>query len=210
MPYAPRTVLTTPEAVSRFPKLTAPDHKFSDAGTYSVALIFDPADPEHAAFLDRVESARVASVAAAQAEMKGKAKVKEADSPIRPELDDQQEETGRKVVNFKMSATLTRKDGTTIQRKPDIFDAKGTRLATPPEIWGGSLLRVACEVSSYMVPALGAGISLRLKAVQILELVSGSRNAAGYGFAAKDDGFVAADASPSDTAKTEESGNGDF
>ena len=41
-------------------------------------------------------------------------------------------------------------------------------------IWGGSLMKVAYQLIPYNSPAIGAGVSARLKAVQITKLVEGS------------------------------------
>ena len=40
-------------------------------------------------------------------------------------------------------------------------------------IWGGTKMRVAYELVPYYAPMIGAGITARLKAVQVIELVEG-------------------------------------
>ena len=40
-------------------------------------------------------------------------------------------------------------------------------------IWGGSLGKIAYQLVPYYVPAIGAGVSARLKAAQIIKLVEG-------------------------------------
>lgn len=53
------------------------------------------------------------------------------------------------------------------------------------EVWNGSVIKVNGILFPY-VAANGAGISLKLNAVQILELVSSGNGAGGYGFEEED------------------------
>lgn len=107
-----------------------------------------------------------------------------------------EEPTGFVLFKFAMKASGTRKkDGTAWSMRPSVFDSKGKALPKVPDIWGGSEGYVSCEASPYFIPGTGAaGVSLRLKAVQLVKLVQGGqRDAAGYGFAAQDDGFDASE-----------------
>ena len=58
-------------------------------------------------------------------------------------------------------------------QRPALFDAKKNPIPAGQSIWGGSLMKVAYQLIPYNTPMLGAGISARLKAVQILKLVEG-------------------------------------
>lgn len=112
------------------------------------------------------------------------------------EFDKETEEaTGFVLFKFSMKASGKRKDNTAWSQKPTIFDSKGVRIAQPPQIWGGSEGKVSFEAAPYFIPGTGAaGVALRLKAVQLLKLVSGGeRSASEYGFAAEDDGFDASE-----------------
>lgn len=114
-------------------------------------------------------------------------KVKEGSLPYR--IDD---ETGEYIIKYKMKAQFQYK-GKTITQRPTLFDAKKTKLAEDTKIGGGSVIRVAAEVNPYYTPALGAGISLRLKGVQVLELRTyGESSADSLGFDSED-GFEAED-----------------
>ena len=107
-----------------------------------------------------------------------------------------EEPTGFTLFKFAMKAGGLRKsDQTPWSQKPMIFDSKGVRLPSPPDIWGGSEGLISFEADTYFIPGTGAaGVSMRLKAVQLVKLVQGGqRDAAGFGFAAQDDGFDAAD-----------------
>lgn len=102
-----------------------------------------------------------------------------------------EEPTGFVLFKLSMKASGTRKDGTAWSAKPTVFDSKGKAISPVPEIWGGSEGYVSVEANPYFIPGTGAaGVSLRMKAVQLMKLVQGGqRDAAGFGFAAQDDGF---------------------
>ena len=107
-----------------------------------------------------------------------------------------EEPTGYTLIKFAMKAGGVRKDDNSLwSQKPAVFDSKGKRLEKVPEIWGGSEGKVSVEANHYFIPGTGAaGVSLRLKAVQLLKLVQGdSRDASGYGFGVEDDGFDASE-----------------
>lgn len=181
--------ITTPAGVAQYPKLNTPDTKYKANGEYSTKLVLK-AD-EAAPIIEKYEEVLAAFVADTKAELmkgngKDKAKAKAlkiaADKPYKPEFDDEGEETGNVVFNFKMPATIPRKDKPTLVLTPDIFSASGKKLETPPEIWGGSVLRASVQLRPFDAP-IGLGVSMRLLAVQIIELKSaGSRDASAYGF----------------------------
>jgi hypothetical protein len=54
--------------------------------------------------------------------------------------------------------------------KPAIFDAKGKLIKKVPEIWGGSVVKVAFDVGGTYVKNSKVGFKLYMTAVQILEL----------------------------------------
>lgn len=112
--------------------------------------------------------------------------------PYYNELDDEGQETGRVIFKFKMKAKVNTKDGRTIEMSPKLFDAQGTLMTDVDSIWGGSTLRISSDLVPYYVAAVGAGVSMRLKAVQIIELKTGGggADAANYGFEATE-GFTA-------------------
>jgi hypothetical protein len=73
-----------------------------------------------------------------------------------------------------------------------LFDAKGKPLSKDIKIGGGSKMKVSYEILPYYTAIAGAGISLRLKAVQVIDLVEYSSGGSGesYGFG-KEDGYEA-------------------
>ena len=195
--------VTTPVGTAIYPKLNTPDTKFKALGEYSVKLKLTAEEAQP--IIDKYEAAVAAYFEEVKAELmkgdgKDKAKAKAlklaADKPYKPEFDDEGEETGNVVFNFKMPARIARDGKEDIVLAPDVFDAQGKKLAKVPEVWGGSRLRVSGQLRPFNAP-IGVGVSLRLAAVQIIELRSGgARDASGYGFGAEEGGFSADEAQP--------------
>lgn len=179
---APRFV--SPKGAASYPYLTKPDTKFNPDGDYKVNLIVQAEDAAQA--IELLTKEHEASVAKAKAENKGK-RVKEGELPF-IENDD-----GTVTFKFKLKAKVTPKKGDPFEQKPALFDAKGKPLTGEPKIGGGSTIKVSYEIIPYFTAIAGAGVSLRLKAVQILELkeFGGGGNAEGYGFGEEEGGFEA-------------------
>jgi hypothetical protein len=203
----PKSVnVLTPAGIAIFPKLNTPDTKFKAMGEYSVKLLLSAEDAQP--IIDAYEKELATYFEAVKEELmkgdgKSKAKAKAlklaADKPFKPEVDDNGDDTGNMVVNFKMPARIAREGKEDIVLRPDVFDAQGKKVVKVPEIWGGSKLRVSGQLRPFNAP-IGVGVSLRLQAVQIIELRSGgSRDAAGYGFGAEEGGFSAEDAPAAST-----------
>ncbi len=213
----------TPAGISIFPKLNTPDTKYKPLGEYATKLKFtaeeaQPLIEEFEADLAKYfEEVQEELKAEAERDPKNKAKTMAklkglkfaADKPYKPELDDEGEETGNIVFNYKMPARVAREGKPDLVLKPDFFDANGKKLAVAPEIWGGSKLAVAYELRPFNTN-IGVGMSLRLQAVQIIELrQGGQRDAAGYGFGAVAGGYEASDEAPQsdDQGSSEDSGS---
>ncbi len=193
----------TPKGTAIYPWLHKADTRFNSDGEYHVKLRL-PADAEIKVddemvdLQEYLEEAVVESFAKAKKEAGSPAKakkVKKADLPIGSHEDDEGNETGDVLYNFKMRAVVKPKEGEPWTQKPRIFDAKGTALELK-SLFGGSELKVAFQVIPFYTALVGAGISLRLKAVQVLHLVEGDGGTAkSYGFDEDEDGFEAPDTS---------------
>jgi hypothetical protein len=176
---------TSPVGIAQYPYLNKPDTKFNPEGEYKVNLEINAEDAtDICTFLDEQLAA---SIAKAKKENPGK-KIKEGSAGY--ELN---EETGKVVVKFKLKAKVTTKSGDSWDQKPVIFDAKGKPLVAAPNIGGGTKMKVAYEVIPYFTAIAGAGVSLRVKAVQVIDLVEfkGGADAGAYGFG-EEDGYEAA------------------
>lgn len=122
---------------------------------------------------------------------KGKA-IKQANLPYENEVVESKE-TGNIEFKFKRKAQIIASDGKVIPFKVAIFDSAGKPLIDT-NVWSGSKMKVSAELMPWYTAMAGAGVSLRLRAVQITELVEGGAGSAeGYGFDKVDGGFVAAE-----------------
>lgn len=178
------TRYVTPKGTAQYPYLTKPDTKFNPDGEYKISLELDAADAsEIMSFLDE-QLAK--SIASAKEENKGK-KIKQGDAPYSVN-----EDTGKVTVRFKLKAKVTPKNGDPFEQKVALFDAKGQPLGSKANIGGGSKVKVAYELIPYYTAIAGAGVSLRLRAVQVIDLVEYSSGGAGtFGFG-EEDGYEAA------------------
>jgi len=192
--------ITSPKGIAKYPWLSRPDTQFNTDGVYKVNLLI-PADEasELCATLDAAADEAV-KIARAAAKSPAIAKMVKRAEPYTPALDDQGEDTGNIEFKFKMNAKVTFKDGTVKPMKPFFFDAKGKPLAVCPNVYGGSGLKVNFSPAPYFAAASKtAGVSLRINAIQIIDLVtSGGGNASGFGFAEEADGFDGASMAPAE------------
>ena len=160
-----------------YPHLNKPDVKFNENGEYKVNLKI----PEDKAkgMIAIYEKAIQDSISEAEAKLNGK-KVKLAPKPYSIE-------NGQAVFKYKMKATgINRKTKEPFSQRPALFDAKKNPLnPSSCNIWGGSKMKIAYVLRSYYSPALGAGVTAQLKAVQIIELVEGKQ----LDLFAKEDGY---------------------
>ena len=202
------SVLLTPRGTAVFPSLTVPDTKFKTEGEYSVKLSLDPNDDAVSALVAELEKRRDELFEAFKAEelekagdAKRKLKSKELEkwdvAPVfTDELDKDGEETGRITINFKMKASGTTKAGKKWSQKPTIFDAKGKKMDNPPDIYGGSTLRVSFEtIAGPVQSAKTFYLSNRMLAVKLLALVArGGYSADSLGMGEEEDGYEADEA----------------
>lgn len=163
-------IIVTPKGELKYPHLTKPDTKFDKDGVYRTVLK-TPYNDEAKDFARKLEE-----LVDEYAHQTGK-KTKRAPLPFKIN-----EEDGTLEVTLKCKAKGIRSDGTTWEQKPIIFDSKGTPFEPSGVIWGGTEAKVSFSPSLYSVAAIGTGISLRLKAVQIINLVQGGNSSDTYGF----------------------------
>lgn len=185
-------LLKTPAGTAIWPKLTKPDTKFNADGEYSVKLAIPSEEAQD--LIAQLDKLYEQSQEIAKEKNPGK-KIKQAAKPYTVEEDDQGNETGNVILSFKCKAKLTSKDGSTFANAPKLFDSKNKEFPKDEDIWGGSTLRIAFNAIPYYTGMVGAGVSLRLKAVQVLNLVSGGGgDGSSYGFG-EEEGYVAPAAS---------------
>ena len=147
-----------------YPHLNKPDVRFSEAGEYKVTLKVAKSDAT--AMLKLYNSAIEDALKLAEQNHKGKG-IKNAPKPFT-------EEDKFVFFKFKMKATgVNQKTKEKFSQIPQLFDAKKNPIPLSTIIWGGSKMRVAFNLVPYYTPMLGAGITARLKAVQVISLVEG-------------------------------------
>ena len=175
MAQAPN-VFTTPKGIAQYPWLSKPDTKFNEEGEYKVNLVLTKEDATPV-----IEQINAAFAENLKVQMKENGKdIKTANPPYMNELDDDGKPTGNVIIKFKSKALYP----------PAIFDAKGD-VMKDSNIWGGSEIRVNGSIAPYYVKLIGAGVALRLRAVQVIQYVEGGTGSADrFGFEEVDGGFV--------------------
>lgn len=183
--------VVTPIGALIGPCLLIPDTNFDEAGVYKTKLKAKASDPQAAKFLELLEKVQQEEhdrqVQEAEAKKKGSGKkVKLADLPV-----EETNENGEQylVFNFKSKASYTdRTTGQTVERKIALFDGKGKALTHDLKIGTGTVARISVFVSSFYAAPVGAGVTLRIRAVKILELVEPPLpKASSYGFSLEEE-----------------------
>jgi hypothetical protein len=198
--------ITTPAGVAKYPWLSRPDVRFNPNGVFVVKLIIDQLEAKDlCAKLDDIAQASYDKAVedAKTPQLKKTIKLK---APYSPEFDSEGNETGNVEFKFKTNATAMVKGKLTTFDPPSAFDSQGKKFPMP-NVYGGSVIKVNFEPFPYFNPKdKEAGVSLRLNAVQIIKLVTGSGGTAeSCGFGVEEGGFEFADG---DSAGPAEDGAG--
>lgn len=185
--------ITTPRGVLIFPHITKPDTKYvKPDGEYHTKFALPAEESSTQAFIKRLEEVLQKYIDENPDDLKP-AVLKKAgrDDLYEEELDDEGEETGRLIFKFKLKAVVETKDKRW-EQCPRLFDAKAQPIEEEINPWTGTEGKCSLELFPYfMQNTKNFGISMRLKAVQILELKSGSGPGAGdFGFGAEEDGYT--------------------
>jgi hypothetical protein len=192
--------LTTPIARFQYPKLIEPETKFNPEGVYKVTAAIDAADAS--VISDALDDLLLRHKASLKAQDPSKKDWKLVQPPFGFE-----EVDGKPcfLVKPKMKAKGVDRDGRAWTAAPALFDAKGQPVRDRESLrgmWGGTVGRVSFEACPFYQAALGAGITLRLKAVQIISLIEGGGNAESFGFEESDGWTSSAEATPFDSSSS--------
>ena len=183
--------ITTPQGKAIYPWLTEPDRKFNPDGEYKINLRLNNEKAEEV--INQLEDIYEKHYAECCKEQ-GKKKLKRHDLPCVEVTGDNEELTGEWDFKFKLKAKWKSRDGKEGTQRPILYDAKNNPLTNDnrPKVGSGSTVRISAEVYTWFTPTLGVGMSLRPKAVQILELIEygGGGSAKGFGFEVEE-GFEA-------------------
>tara|TARA_R100001591_G_scaffold52713_1_gene62803 strand:+ start:842 stop:1435 length:594 start_codon:yes stop_codon:yes gene_type:complete len=173
--------IVTPKGVLVFPHLKSPDTKFDENGVWKTGLRLAGAEAQKLiAIIDKEIDESVAEAS------EKKSNVKRGAPPYKKD-----DETEDYIFNFKLKASGVRPNGEKWKQKPVLYDAKGNLLNSDVHVWGGTTGKVAFQPIRFHTAMIGASVSLRLKAVQIINLVEGSNqtSASSYGFG-EEEGYV--------------------
>ena len=184
--------LTTPKGKAVYPHITQPDTKFNADGVYNTKLHVSEDDFNlfSKGVLEIVEREYDAECKA-----KGKQLRRASSQPLRITEDGDFEIYAKQVAQRQTKKGL-------LQFTVPVFDSAGNRISDVPNIGSGSELKLSVEVYTWYTDLQGFGYTLRLKAVQLLDLVEYS-GVGNFGFDAEDGSYVS-DGESLDTAFTEE------
>jgi hypothetical protein len=176
---------TTPKGQLFWAYLFEPDTKFNAQGEYKANLRMDESEAQ--SFIAKLEQVRD-EFFEEEGKRNPKAKARLTKSPVfTPVYDEHGAETGQVEFKTKLKAVGTRKDGTTWDQKPVVFDAKAKPITANIRIGNGSVGRLNVELVPYcMASSKAVGVSLRLKKAQIIALVEGENQS---GFDVEEGGF---------------------
>jgi len=180
--------VTSPKGIAQYPHLQTPDTKFDTDGKYTINLRLGGEVAENfVAMLEEKHSVYYDEFC----EREGSA-LKKADLPTR---DVETSGDGEIDIKFGLKA-VGRKGDHSWEQRPLIFDSAmnpitGEKLDAM-RIGSGTTCRVGFEIVPYYTGMVGMGLSLRLKAVQIIDLVEYDAAGAGFTFETES-GFVSDD-----------------
>lgn len=188
--------VVSPAGKAIYPRVNQPDTGFDANGTFHTKLEMDSDVPVTAKFLAQIDRWHEASLEEMREALATKypklstagieKKVKSGDKPYTYVEDEETgEETNIVRINFKMKHRVPnrKKEGEFYVFTPVFVDSTGALIRGPkPLVYGGSTLKVRFTPILWNTEKLGAGVQLRMDAVQIIELVEGgAENAEGFG-----------------------------
>jgi hypothetical protein len=172
---------------ARWAKVFEADTRYVPEGEYSVQVVVPEAEATEVCeqFNSMIEAKRAEAVK----DNPKLTNVLSTHQPFEMDTDEAGTPTGDIVFKAKMKARVKSKDGKVYEQKPMVVDAKKTPLDGSTLIGNGSVVKVAVEPFPYMMPATKTvGVTLRLKAVQVIDIVEYGNNAASI--FEEEDGFV--------------------
>lgn len=162
-----KSIKVTPKGKANYPWVNRPDTTFVDEGMYQCNLILSKK-----AAAKMVKEIKELHKEAQVMFKKENKKGKKAKLPFF-ENDD-----GDIEFKFTQRAKIkSKKTGEIFDKTIPIFNSKNKPIT--PNLGAGSIIKISYEPSQYYHATQGAGVTLRLKAVQVLELVEWEQD---YGF----------------------------
>ena len=179
---------TSPVGEAVFPWLTKADTEHDASGVFhtDLSVPFEAAD----AFIAKLEKVRNEFKATLTVAQQGALNDKPVykDELTRPPKDASDEvkaafvpeKTGNVLFRMKLKNNVTTGAGETFTQTPILVSADTGEKITDP-VYGGSIIRVRGQIVPYTNAASGiVGVTLRMKAVQVIELVTGGSGGSSF------------------------------
>ena len=167
-------IQTTAFGEAIYPYLTSPDTQYNTNGVYQVKLKVTKEEAQtDISIINKLISELVAEQHKKTPGVT--ALIRRAPVPYT------NNEDGTVTFKFKLNATGVNK--TTKQpftQKPNLVDHELNAIPDDKNIYGGSIIRVNYEPIPFNVATTGLGVTLRLKGVQVKQLVQGQSNLGGF------------------------------
>jgi hypothetical protein len=162
--------IRSPEGVLVWPHLNKPDDKcVKPDGVYHTKMVVEPG-PELDEYLDTLKQELERYIETNPREVKSPKFGKKLKDFCEPEYNEEGEETGRFVFNFKLKPKYG-KEGEYSQA-PKMFDVHGNRISELPNVGNGTVAKIHGEMFPYFAATDGVtGVSLRVQNLQLIELV---------------------------------------
>lgn len=187
----------TPVGKALFCTVFTPNSKFRDEGEYSSTIIMPKSDPDVITVSKQLDAMmEKAEEMATELASKNKNPRKRKELPPCHDenhgdwYDSDGNPTGEYFIKARSMARGVSKSGEAWVFKPFVCDSQGKPFPTDPVVLvgNGSTIRLAVNIFPYATQ-MGYGLSIRLAAVQVLDLVPyNKKDAKGYGFS-QTDGF---------------------
>jgi hypothetical protein len=172
---------------ARWAKVFEADTRYVPEGEYSIQVVLP--EEEAVEVCEQLEKMAEAKLAEVVKENPKLTNVLSTRQPFEMDTDEAGTPTGDLVFKSKMKARVKSRDGKVYEQKPMVVDAKKTPMDGNTLIGNGSTVKIAVEPIPYMMQATKTvGVTLRLKAVQVIDIVEYGNNAASI--FEEEDGFV--------------------
>lgn len=162
--------LVTPKGSAMWVKILEPDFTYDTKGKYEAQIVCDPNDETVQKFVATLEKLNAAGLEEARENLKPpKNKSVAAREVVQPEIDKEGNETGMIVIKAKAPAEDYEGNKVTIP----VYDVKGRKEEGFNKLIGnGSTIKMEVWAFPYhMANGNTVGVSLRLKKVQVIDLL---------------------------------------
>lgn len=187
------TLVTSPFGQALWAHLIEPDKKFTELGDFKINLKVNEEDAKE--LIAQIQAEKEKALVEFQEIAKSEGKTDKAIQKIKlsdiDPYEESDEEDGVIIFKFKRKAAYVKDTGEVQHFDVPLVDATGRTIPEDkkPNIGNGSVVRVMAELVPYSMATSGVGVSLRLKKVQIKELVEYSGDGPGFD-ACEDGGYV--------------------